>query len=247
MRADMPRHRSAFACAVFFIISLADAASAHAQWYVVGYLGANHTRPADVEIDVPASNVSMTFLDVEFAARPFESPQYYGWRVGTMMGATRKFGIEAEFIHLKVYGLTSAAYGTTGSSGSTPFAPGDQMRRIVERYTMSHGLNFLVANAVMRQPLGSGRVAFVGRAGAGISIPHTETTVLGGAVDKYEYAGTSLHAAAGFDVQVRGRLAFVTEYKLTRARPEISLAGGVGRTTTLTHHVAFGLAFGIGR
>ena len=243
----MNRGAAAFSSAVFLITILGAATPAHAQWYFVGFLGANRTAPANVDINVPASNVALTFQQVEFDARPFESPQYYGWRLGRIAGTKRGFGVEAEFIHLKVIGLTNQRYATTGTSGSAPFTSGDPMTRIVDRYAMTHGLNFLVANAVFRQPLGSGRAAFIARVGAGITIPHTETTVLGGAVDQYEYGGAGLHAAIGLDVQLRGRLSFVTEYKLTRARPEISIANGAGVTTAVTHHLAFGLAFGLSR
>jgi hypothetical protein len=112
---------------------------------------------------------------------------------------------------------------------------------------MTHGLNFLVANLVVRQPIGSGRAALVIRAGAGGTIPHTETTVLGGAVDKYEFGGPGVHVAAGLDVRLRGRLSFVAEYKFTRARPEVTIAGGSGRTVAATHHIAAGVAFGMSR
>ena len=164
-----------------------------------------------------------------------------------MFGGGRRFGVEFEFTHLKVIGQVSEAYATSGTSGLVPFAPGDQMGEIVERYAMTHGLNFLVANFVARRPIGSGRTALIVRAGAGGTIPHTETTVLGAAVDQYEYAGAGFHAAGGVDVRLNGRLSFVAEYKFTLARPEITLAGGSGRTAAATHHVAAGLAFGMSR
>ena len=229
------------------IASVIPASQAEAQWYFAGYLGANSTRPADVSLDVPAANLSMTFRDVEFDAHPFESPQYYGWRLGKLFAAGGRVGVEFEFIHLKVIGVTDANYAVDTNNGSVPFPPGAPMNAIVERYSMTHGLNFVVGNLVVRQPLGSGRAAFVGRAGGGGTIPHTETTVLGGSVDKYEAGGFGFHAAAGLDVQLNGRLSFVAEYKFTRASPDISIAGGTGQTTAASHHVAFGLAFGLSR
>jgi len=232
---------------LWFVACASLPAPAAAQWYVAGYLGANATRPATVSIEVPASNVAIDFHDVEFAARPFESPQYYGWRVGGLFGARRRFGVEAEFIHLKVIGKTGAAYSTSGTAGTSSFVPGQPMRSLVERYSMTHGLNFLVVNVVARRELAEGRAAFVVRGGGGPTIPHTETTVLGQAVDQYEFAGLGWHAAAGLDVRLRGRWSLVGEYEFTYARPEITVSGGHGRTTAATHHVAVGLAFGLSR
>jgi opacity protein-like surface antigen len=229
------------------IACLGVARSAEAQWYFAGYLGANTTQSADVAIEIPASSLALEFHDVKFDAHPFESPQYYGWRLGHMFGATRRFGVELEFTHLKVIAQTGESYETSGASGLVPFTAGTPMGSIVERYSMTHGLNFVVGNVVVREPIGSGRAAFVGRAGAGGTIPHTETTVLGGAVDQYEFAGAGFHLAAGIDVRLNGRLSFVAEYKYTHARPEITVAGGSGRTTAATHHVAAGLAFGMSR
>lgn len=247
MPASMIRRTKLVLCSLVLLAFVVPVSSADAQWYFVGYLGANSTNSADVSIDVPASNLSLTFHDVEFAAHPFESPQYYGWRLGRMFAAGGRLGVEFEFTHLKVIGLTDAVYGVTGTSSSAVFPSGAPMRTVIERYSMTHGLNFLIGNLVVRHPVGSGRAAFIGRVGAGSTVPHTETTVLGVSVDKYESGGLGFHTAAGLDVRLNGRLSFVTEYKFTHASPEISVAGGTGHTSASSHHVAFGLAFGMSR
>ena len=64
-----------------------------------------------------ARSVAIDFLDVEFAARPFASPQYYGVRIGRTVGERRRFGLELEFIHLKVIGKTGQAYQYRDRSG----------------------------------------------------------------------------------------------------------------------------------
>lgn len=206
---------------------------ASAQWYAGVYLGANTTRPADVT--VKADGLDVTYKDVDFEAKSFTSPQYYGWRIGRFLNESRRIGVEVEFIHLKV------------------IARPEDLDSRVTRYQMTHGLNFLVANLTNRIPFGrsaSGEApyALISRAGAGITLPHAETTVLGQQKEQYEYAGFGAHAAVGVNIRLKGRLSMVTEYKVTWAKPKITTAlNGTGQTTTLSHHVAVGFAFGLSR
>ena len=172
--------------------------------------------------------------------------RYYGVRAGRLFGPSRRFGVEIEFIHLKVYAKTQDRYPTTGEFGTSQAAAGGPMDAVVQRYAMSHGLNFLLANFVTRTSLG-GPMSFTARAGFGPTLPHGETTVLEQSRDAYEYAGLGAHVAAGVDLRLRGRLSLVGEYKFTYASPRIDLARGSGEMTAATHHVAFGLAFGVAR
>ena len=230
------------------LTTLALPTPAAAQWYMAGYAGGNVTRPADVTIDQPATGTSVTFEEVRFSAEPLKSPQYYGYRIGRMFGQERRLGVEVEFIHLKVISDTSRTYAVTGSIGGEPASADMRMDAFVRRYSMTHGLNFLLINVVSRTPVGSGRLALVARAGAGPTLPHAETTVGILAQEQYEYAGIAAHVAAGLDVRLRGRLSAMIEYKLTAARPEIDLPlGGRGRMTALSHQIAVGLAFGVSR
>jgi hypothetical protein len=208
-------------------------APAAAQWYAGVYMGANTTEPADVT--VKGDGYDLTFPWVSFEAKSFTSPQYYGWRLGRFFDQSRRFGMEVEFIHLKV------------------IAHPEHLGPEVTRYQMTHGLNFLVLNLTNRIPLGRSAYgdapfALITRAGAGITVPHAETTVFGESREQYEYGGLGAHAAVGFDVRLKGRLSLISEYKVTYARPTITTAlNGTGRTTTLSHHLAVGFAFGLSR
>jgi lipid A oxidase len=209
------------------------AAPASAQWYAGVYLGANTTPPADVTVKGPGYD--MTFRDVDFEAKSFTSPQYYGWRIGRFLGEDRRLGVELEFIHLKV------------------IAHPEDLGPDVTRYQMTHGLNYLVVNLMHRIPVGrtaygDAPVSIISRAGAGITLPHAETTIFGQEQEQYEYAGPGAHASIGVNIKLKGRLALMTEYKLTYAKPRISTAfDGTGQTTTLSHHMAVGFTFGISR
>jgi opacity protein-like surface antigen len=223
---------------------------AHAQIYFAVSAGGNWTRAADVTLSVPDAQFAPTYHDVHFAAKPFKSPQYYQWRLGTLLGRKQRFGVEFEFTHLKVISDTSQTYMVTGTINGVAVPPGttQQMDVLVPQYQMTHGLNFLLFNGVARFPFGSGaRFSFVARAGLGATLPHAESTVLGAFRQQYEWAGLGYQGAAGLDFKLSRLISVVADYKLSYAHPRITIVGGTGQTTALTSQVAFGLAFGFAR
>ena len=220
---------------------------AAAQWYGVATMGANTTAPADILIDRSAASTKLTFENVEFESRSFNSPPYYGARLGRLFGPDRRWGLELEFIHAKVIALTAAAYRVSGTANNVAIDTTVPMSILVERYAMTHGLNFGLINVLSRTPLGDGPVTFVARAGGGVTIPHAESHIGGAVLEQYEFGGFAAHGAAGLDVRLGKGFSAVGEYKLTWSRPEIEISGGTGRMSALSHHIAFGLAFGLGR
>ena len=226
---------------------------ADAQWYIAGYLGANHTLPAEVVIDQPSRGTLLQFNDVIFEARPFESPQYYGVRVGRLFGEQRRFGVEFEWFHPKVYARTAESVHIVGRYAGATLDATLPMNTIVQRYSMSHGMNFALVNAVVRIPVSNdpasvaSRIAFTGRAGAGPMIPHGESEIGGQTQEQYEVAGVGYQVAGGVDVRVYRGLSAVVDYKFGHTSPEITVADGTGHTTANLHQVAFGLAVGFAR
>jgi hypothetical protein len=237
----------------FCAVLLTCPRTARAQWYVAAYLGVNHTSSATVSIDQPSLGTSLDIGDVAFDARPFDSPQYYGWRAGRMLGAHRRWGIEFEWVHPKLYADTSRIVTIRGRSHGASIETTTAMDNFVQRYAMSHGMNFALVNLVTRMPIvatGEGfasRVAFTARGGAGVMVPHAETTLAGDSLEQYELAGLGLQVAGGLDVRLDGRLSATLDYKFGHARPEITIPDGTGRTSANVHQLAFGLAFGLSR
>jgi hypothetical protein len=240
---------------VAFLISafVVCARTADAQWYVAGYLGTNRTLAAPISIDQPTRNTSLTFDRVAFEARPFKSPQYYGVRVGRLFGEQRRFGVEFEWIHPKAYADTSQVVHITGRLNGVNIDTNARMDTIVQRYAMSHGMNFALINAVVRVPLdesGSGfasRVALTARAGAGPMLPHAENTVAGESREQYEAGGVGYQVAGGVEVHLAGVLSAVADYKFGHGTPDVTIVDGTGRTTANVHQLAFGLAVGLSR
>jgi hypothetical protein len=194
-----------------------------ADWTVAAYLGNTWTSPADLTVDRPASGGQTTLSDVAFDSRSFESPPYYGYRVGWFQEGSGT-GVEGELIHLKVYAHPE----TLGAD--------------VRRFSISHGLNLLLANAVVRRPLPSShRASITARVGAGVTIPHAESDIGGVTQDQYEWGSLALQAAVGTEVRIAGRGRLLAEYKLTTAAPSVSVAGGTIRARYLSQHLAAGL------
>jgi hypothetical protein len=218
---------------------------AFGQWYGAGYLGGNITQPADVSIQQPGAGTSLTFQGVHFAARPLEPRQYYGLRLGRRF-ATRGFGLELEMVHLKAIAKTAEVVTVSGRSphlaGELPAGFRMLMGDLVDTYSMTHGLNFALVNLVTRQRLG-GRLSLVERIGAGPMFPHAESLIAGQGQAQYEYAGIGVGGAAGMEFRLIDGLSGLAEYKLTVGRPTITIVGGTGTTTAVSHHLALGLGF----
>lgn len=222
---------------------------ARAQIYGSVSAGANHTSPSDVTVTVPAAGLGVTYDNVQFSARPFDSPQYYVWRLGRLLGTRQRFGVEFEFTHLKVIADTAKTYAATGVVNGTALPTGAMllMNTEVQEYQMTHGLNFLMVNGVARFPFHGGRLALVTRAGLGSVLPHAETSVLGATEQRYQFAGLGVNGSAGLALKLTRILSLVADYKISDASPKIAVIGGTGQTTAISQQVAFGLAFGFAR
>lgn len=229
-------------------------ARARAQWYAAGFMGANHTQPADVTIDQPSRATHLDIAGVTFESQSLTSPQYYGYRVGWLHGdpARRQWGLEFEFIHPKVFSRTGPSVHFRGQVDGVPIDATAPMDTLVSRYAMSHGLNFALANVVVRLPLGGApgrpaRFAVVARAGAGPTIPHAESTIRGESFDGYQLDGLGVHGAVGVEAHLVGRLSASVDYKLTCAWPTITVVDGTGHTTAVVHHLAVGFVIRLSR
>ena len=231
------------------LFSIAWPTAAGAQVYASLSAGGNHTAPADVTVNVPSSGLAVTYQSVHFSARSLDSPQYYVWRVGRVFVAHPRLGVEFEFTHLKVIADTSRSYVASGQINGAAIPGGSSlpMNAEVQEYQMTHGLNFLMVNAVGRLPIKSGRLSLVTRAGMGTTLPHAETEVLGQSQERYEFTGLGVEGSAGLAMKLSHLLSLIADYKVSEARPRITVVSGMAQTRALTQQVAIGLAVGFAR
>lgn len=198
---------------------------------VAAFTGGARTLDAQLVIRQPALGTRLTFRDVHFDGRSSDPPLYYGLRGGYFFRHQPSVGVEAEFIHLKVYSDPARRVRTAGVLRGARFDAELPLGDIVQRYSISHGVNLLIFNIAARRfftaadETGRPRFILTARAGAGPTTPHTESTIEGVSQEQYEFGRVGFQAAGGAEVRLVGKLYALGEYKFTRTRQR-----GVWRT-----------------
>lgn len=220
---------------------------AGAQWMASAYLGGAHTGDAAVAIAQPARETDVVFEGVGFRSESLKSPPYYGYRLSYFLRARPRFGLEAEFVHAKVFARTGDRVDARGRVGGRAVNGPTPLDTHVQRFAMSHGLNFVFVNLVVRHPLGGASAAprawLQARAGAGVTVPHVETTIGGESGEGYQRGGPGAQAAGGAAVRLASRVHALAEYKVSWARESVEVPGGRARATLWTHHLALGVSW----
>lgn len=243
------RCTAARAAAVFSALLIWTPSSARADWILGGYLGQAATLSSTITFDLPDRQTRVDAEGVTYRGRSFEFPLYYGYRVMWLPGAQSRIGVEYEFIHAKVYAKTERTVRLRGTLRGAPVDATVPLASLAPRLDMSHGLNFILANVVVRHGFGpvdargAPRYMAVARAGAGPTLPHAESTIDSVDREQYEGGGLGVQAAGGLEVALWQGLAAVGEYKLTWAKPTVEIAGGQATIPSRSHHLAMGVAY----
>jgi hypothetical protein len=215
-----------------------------AQWVAGGYLGEAHTLNSGLAIRQPALGTDIHFHDISYRGESFQTPLYYGVRSGYFFRP--KWGVEAEFTHLKVLANVNQTATVAGILNSTPIDAREPVNVIVQRFSISHGVNLLLANAVFRQELSHSNNERTARAyvnlrlGAGATIPHAESTIQGRADEHYQVGSPALQFAGNIELRICKRWYWVGEYKFTRTREQVDVSSGTAKSLLQTHHVITG-------
>ena len=222
---------------------------AQADWVAAAYFGHAWTRSSTVTLAMPDRQTAVEIGGVDYRGESFRSPQYYGYRISWIPETHSWVGVEAEVIHAKVFAEGDRLVRFKGTLNGADIDAAMPLSSVVQRLAMSHGLNFIFANVVLRRELGpvdaagTPRFAIVARVGAGPTVPHAETTVENVNRDQYEGGGLGVQVAGGFEAMVWKRLAILAEYKFTSATPDLELDGGTITVPARSHHVVGGLAY----
>jgi hypothetical protein len=119
------------------------------------------------------------------------------------------------------------------------------LANVVQRFSMSHGVNLALMNIVVREqvPLASrAREHVYGtlRAGVGATIPDTESTVMQQSHQGYQWGRGAYQLASGLEAPVKGSFGLFAEYKFTWTHQHNAIAGGTADLTLRSHHFVGG-------
>lgn len=227
-----------------------SAAPLDAEWAVGAYLGAARMADSSIHLVQPSTATDVRLRGVRFQGRSFDRPLYYGLRAGYF--PLRSLGVEAEFVHLKVYAELDRMVRTEGVVRGAQFETQIPMREIAQQFSISHGLNLLLGNVIFRRPFGAAApdaapVSAQIRLGAGPTIPHPEIEVLGAKDEHYQWGRIAVQGAGGIQVRIRGGLYALAEYKYTWSDQRLRLQQGRASLIVQSHHVVGGLGYHFAR
>jgi hypothetical protein len=232
------------------LICLAAAAPASAEWTIAGFIGGAHTQATSLRLVQPLHATDLTLSPIHYRSESMRPPLYYAYRFG-FFPQSGWFGIEGELIHLKVHADVTRPTQASGTFGGQPLEGSIPVASLIEEFSISHGVNLVLVNAVVRRgydidPSGVPRWTLVGRFGFGTSRPHPESTIAGQRFEGYQWGSPSAQVTGGVEMHVKGPVFLVGEYKLTRTVQEVTIADGTARTPLTSHHLVVGAALRLG-
>jgi lipid A oxidase len=213
------------------------------------FTGVALSQDSDLEL-MQAGGTDLTFRDVSFEGRDFEIPPYYGVRGLWFPSEISHWGFGAEFFHMKLYAQTGDTVRVTGRRDGVGVDENERISDTLESFSLSHGLNYALADIVYRWQPGHRGEDFLGHlepyvgVGLGAVIPHVESNVNGRFAEEYQLHGPGVQALAGVNVRLTRHIGLMFEYKFTYANLDsLDIPGGSIEVTPLTHHLATGLTF----
>jgi hypothetical protein len=193
-------------------------------------------------------STNLTFRDVRLSSQSFSRPLYYGIRGGYFLRRHPFLGFEAEFIHLKVFADPQQQVHVTGLHHNLAVNTERSLGEIVQRYSISHGVNLLLFNVVARHRIKYSahtqeRLVLIARAGLGPTLPHTESLVEGRAQEQYEIGRLAWQTSGGAEFRLWRGLYALGEYKFTRTRQRGKVALGTAESLLRTSHGVLGASY----
>ena len=205
------------------IAALLAANVASAEVELSFYGGIQGALSSDVTIAGDDAIADSSF-ELDWEARSFEAPPYYGIRVTNWESAS--FGYGLDFTHNKVY------------------PENDVLPDGFRRLEFTDGLNTLTLNGYYRwQDAFAGITPYVG-GGVGLSIPHVEVITEDSRTLGYQVTGPAATWIAGASMPINDQWSLFGEYKGTYTSNEGDLdTGGTVSTDIFTNALNVGVSF----
>ena len=225
------------------------ASGARAEVQLSIFTGVALTQDSDIDLH-QAGGTDLTFHDVSFEGRDFETPPYYGFRALWFPTDASHWGFGGEFFHMKMYAETDDTVRVTGRRDGVPLNDTERIDQTIQSFSLSHGLNYALGDVVYRWMPGRRGEDFLGHLtpyagiGLGLAIPHVESEVNGSFHEEYQVHGPGVEGLAGMNVALTRHWGLMFEYKFTYANLDsLDIPGGSIEVTPLNHHLVTGLTF----
>lgn len=251
-RAEEERYRGMMRAFVFFILlglTSGTGAPARAETLLSFYSGKSFSDNSDLTLRRPGADTRLTFRDVAFGDESFTSPIYYGARVTHFFRSRPWLGASVDFFHYKVFARTDRTVRAIGRENGTPVDRRQPLENTIQRFSISHGVNYLTFNLLARQQwrrdtrFPNGRVQPYAGAGLGLLLLHPESEIGGESFQQYEWNGVGYHLFLGVDYRVTRRWGLFVEYKYNARKVNVAVVDGTADTELSTHHLAFGASY----
>lgn len=199
-------------------------------WELVFYLGTSFSKNETLTIKQDGYP-DITMDDVEFATKPFDSPPYYGIRLGRWSDG---HAWEVEHIHQKIYV--------------------DELPDEVQHFEITDGYNLFLFNSAWQLE----KYNVISRIGIGPVIAHPQITVRGmtnhesggGAIPTvwdsdsgYQWAGAGAQIALEKEFRLNNNWLLSIEGKLSHANANIDIAGGSVSVPNTAIHLVGGIKY----
>ncbi len=218
----------------------------HSQNFVISaYLGKNF--PSDTYLKI-AQDINQTFLkfeNVKLTDKSFEFPLYYGLKISyALKFINPKIFTELEFIHSKVYSNPEQIVKVNGLYRNSYIDSLIRFGDIVQNFSISHGLNYLLLNFGYRFAYDSKVALPFLKFGVGISMPHFEATVDSLSFERYEVNDFVVQVSSGLDFKIYKNLGGLLELKYTWGEIiNAGIFGGTAETFIKMFHIVFGIGY----
>lgn len=239
--------------AIWWVLLGGVGVPAQAEPFVDLYTGKSYTRDADVRIRQEGLGNDFRVHDVRFDDESFSDPQYYGGRVGYFFDRAPWLGVAIDFVHFKIIADTDETKRFTGTLAGAPLDARLPMSTIVQRFDITHGVNYLTINGLVRYSLLTdaerfphGRIQLFAGAGLGPVITHAENSIQDVHNRRsYEVAGLGVQGFAGVRMMLFKYVGAFAQYRFTRSDLDVRVASGRGKVEEISHHLVGGLTFSL--
>jgi opacity protein-like surface antigen len=242
----MIRFQRAF---VLIGLALAAAAPLHGETLLAIYSGKSFTDKSDLTLSQPAADTRLRFRDVAYDDESFTSPIYYGAKVTHFFRDRPWLGASVDFFHYKVFAGTDRTVRANGRENGAPVDRRQRLDDTVQRFSISHGVNYLTLNLLARgrwrrdPRFREGRVQPYAGAGVGVLLLHPESAIGGESFQQYEWNGVGYQLFLGVDYRVTPHWGLFVEYKYNSRDVNVEVVDGTADTGLSTHHLAFGASY----